>query len=1137
MIKIKRLLVIVLSVASLAVYSQNAFHPGKLWLDDKGVHINAHGGGVLYHEGKYYWFGEHKGEKSNNALVGVTCYSSENLYDWKNEGVALAVSEDKHSDIEKGCIIERPKVIYNPKTHQFVMYFHLELKGKGYNAARVGIAVSDRATGGYKFLKSLRPNAGIFPANMTEEQKSWKPNIADYEKWWTPKWYKAVSDGLFVQRDLETGQMSRDMTLYVDDDGKAYHIYSSEDNLTLHIAELSDDFLHYTGKYIRIAPAGHNEAPAIFKKDGKYFMITSGCTGWEPNAARLFSADSIMGEWIEHPNPCTGNDAHLTFHSQSTYILPVQGKKDAFIFMADRWTPKNPMDGRYIWLPIQFENGLPILKWRDQWDMSVFSLLGWAANSVNTVIFRNNSLVSFDNTQFMAYYDEEGFMCLAKRNTGSDSWEINRTKYKGNTNDAHNCISIMADGEGYLHVSWNHHNSPLNYAKSKMPLSLDLEEKQIMTGANENKLTYPAFYRLNNGNLLFLYRDGGSGDGNLVINSYDLKNRQWTRLHDNLISGEGLRNAYWQACIDPNGAIHLSWVWRETPDVATNHDVCYARSTDGGKTWTDSKGKIYTLPLTAQTAEIASKIPQNSELINQTSMTADVDGNPYISTYYRELNSDIPQYHVIYINKNKEWNDISLGFRKTPFSLKGMGTKKIPISRPLIVCSSGENGEKQWRLIFRDEERNNLISMAVCNDLTKNQWTVSDLTDYSVGDWEATFDTELWKNKQLLHLFVQKTLQNDGEKNSQLQSQPVSVLEVTDKVQTIAILKKVNDFWQVNHASETTPFWHIAAYHTGNMAVYALTGDEKYRHYSEAWAKYNHWKGAISDDKTKWKYNYGETPEHVLFGDWQICFQTYIDLYNLDKQKDITKIARAREVMEYEMSTPNNDYWWWADGLYMVMPVMTKLYKATGNQLYLEKLYEYFSFAKNRMYDKEEGLFFRDAKYVYPKHKTPNGKKDFWARGNGWVFAGLAKVLQDLPENDARYSEYVEIFKNFAQSLKVAQLPEGYWTRSLLDAGFAPGYETSGTAFFTYAYLWGVNNGLLERSEYQQTIRKAWNYLTKTALQPDGTVGYVQPIGERADQHVVNERTTADFGVGAFLLAATEMVRFAENKAALHLGR
>ena len=120
-------------------------------------------------------------------------------------------------------------------------------------------------------------------------------NAKNYEKWWTPEWTDAVNKGLIVKRDLDGGQMSRDMTLYVDEDGKAYHIYSSEENLTLQIAELSDDYLSHTGNYVRVAPAGHNEAPAIFKKDGTYWMITSGCTGWAPNEARMFSSSSIFG--------------------------------------------------------------------------------------------------------------------------------------------------------------------------------------------------------------------------------------------------------------------------------------------------------------------------------------------------------------------------------------------------------------------------------------------------------------------------------------------------------------------------------------------------------------------------------------------------------------------------------------------------------------------------------------------------------------------------------------------------------------------------------------------------------------------------------------------------------------------------
>lgn len=347
------------------------------------------------------------------------------------------------------------------------------------------------------------------------------------------------------------------------------------------------------------------------------------------------------------------------------------------------------------------------------------------------------------------------------------------------------------------------------------------------------------------------------------------------------------------------------------------------------------------------------------------------------------------------------------------------------------------------------------------------------------------------------------------------------------KKDVIAIIDKVNNRWQSTHPESGNSFWHVSAYHTGNMEAYKVTQNKKYLDYSMAWAEKNQWMGAKSMDKSEWKYNYGETDKHVLFGDWQICFQTYIDLYNFTGKKDPQKIARAKEVMEYEMSTSANDYWWWVDGLYMVMPVMTKLYNVTGNQMYLEKLDSYLQYADSIMYDSEAKLYFRDAKYVYPKHTSANGKKDFWARGDGWIFAGYAKIIQDLPKKAKHREEYIQRFKEMAQALAAAQQKEGYWTRSILDPEHAPGPETSGTAFFTYGFLWGINNGILDKKTYLPVAEKSWSYLTTFALQADGTVGYVQPIGEKAiPGQVVDKNSTADFGVGAFLLAASEMYRF-----------
>jgi len=400
---------------------------------------------------------------------------------------------------------------------------------------------------------------------------------------------------------------------------------------------------------------------------------------------------------------------------------------------------------------------------------------GWAANSVNAVVFRKNSLVTHRDTQFIAFYDKNQHVVLGKRRTGEKKWILKQTPYIGNTNDAHNTISIIVDGEGYLHLSWDHHNNPLRYCRGLEPGSLEMSAMMSMTGIGETNVTYPEFHRLPDGDLLFLYRDGASGQGNLVINKYAARNKQWKQLHHNLIDGEGERNAYWQACIDTKSVIHVSWVWRETPDVASNHDMAYACSRDGGISWEKSTGEKYKLPVNAASAEYVLHIPQNSELINQTSMYADDNSNPYITTYWRDKDSDIPQYRFLY-RKNKQWEIQNLGFRTTAFSLSGPGTRRIPVSRPqLLVWTSGKN--KAAAVVFRDAERANKVSVAINRDINRDRWVVYDLTTTSVGSWEPSYDTELWKDKRRLNLFIQQVEQADAEGKTAFPPQMIKVLE------------------------------------------------------------------------------------------------------------------------------------------------------------------------------------------------------------------------------------------------------------------------------------------------------------------------------------------------------------------------
>lgn len=353
--------------------------PGEIWPDDSGVHINAHGGGILLHDGVYYWCGEHKiaGDAGNYAQVGVHVYSSRDLTNWRDEGIGLGVSDDPESDITRGCILERPKVIFNPRTGKFVMWFHIEFKGRGYSTARAGVAIADHATGPYRYIESIRPSAGVWPVNISDDLK--KPLSAEEFAALRANGKSATvqrerPEDLVLRRDFAGGQMARDMTLFVDDDGIAYHIAASEENATLHFTQLDDDYLRPTGRYARVLPGDSNEAPAIFKHGGKYFMISSGCTGWNPNPARSAVADSIWGPWTPLGNPCIGPEETIrtTFDSQSTYVLPLPGHSGAFIFMADRWRPANPIDGRYVWLPIIWRDGKPTVEWMDEWDLSFF---------------------------------------------------------------------------------------------------------------------------------------------------------------------------------------------------------------------------------------------------------------------------------------------------------------------------------------------------------------------------------------------------------------------------------------------------------------------------------------------------------------------------------------------------------------------------------------------------------------------------------------------------------------------------------------------------------------------------------------------------------------------------------------------
>ena len=308
--------------------------PGAEWLDTQGNVINAHGGGILYHDGTYYWYGECKGDSTylldsvktwecwRADAGGVSCYSSKNLVDWQFEGIVLpSRPNDLGSELHPSQVIERPKVIYNDSTGKFVMWMHIE--SPDYEKAHAGVAISDTPTGEFEYLGSFKPNGGD----------------------------------------------SRDQTVFKDEDGRAYHICSTDWNRTLSISLLNREYTAPSGIRTLAFVEESREAPAVFKHEGRYYMITSGCTGWDPNVAKWSVADSMLGEWTPMGNPCVGEGAGKTYDSQITFVLPVEGHNDAFVAMFDRWNKTDLINSRYVWLPLRFEDGRPVVEWIDSWSI------------------------------------------------------------------------------------------------------------------------------------------------------------------------------------------------------------------------------------------------------------------------------------------------------------------------------------------------------------------------------------------------------------------------------------------------------------------------------------------------------------------------------------------------------------------------------------------------------------------------------------------------------------------------------------------------------------------------------------------------------------------------------------------------
>lgn len=349
-----------------------------------------------------------------------------------------------------------------------------------------------------------------------------------------------------------------------------------------------------------------------------------------------------------------------------------------------------------------------------------------------------------------------------------------------------------------------------------------------------------------------------------------------------------------------------------------------------------------------------------------------------------------------------------------------------------------------------------------------------------------------------------------------------------DQKETLNTLIKVNKHYMKNNPDCTLPsfvkgkmrasnIWTRTVYYEGLLALYSIYPDTEYYAYAYQWGDFHKW--------GMWR---GTTTRHA---DNYACRQVYIDMYNLCPKPEI--LLNVKSNLNMLVNTPQINEWWWIDAIQMGMPGFAKMGKLTGEQKYFDKMWQMYEYTRNQhgehgMFNQKDGLWWRDQDFD-PPYKEPNGEDCYWSRGNGWVYAALVRVLDEIPANEVHRQDYINDFLTMSKAIKACQREDGFWNVSLHDPNHFGGKELTGTSLFVYGMAWGIRNGLLDRDEYLPIVLKAWNAMVKDAVHPDGFLGYVQGTGkEPKDGQPVTYDSKPDFddfGTGCFLLAGSEIYK------------
>jgi hypothetical protein len=402
--------------------------------------------------------------------------------------------------------------------------------------------------------------------------------------------------------------------------------------------------------------------------------------------------------------------------------------------------------------------------------------MAFANDAVNTSIFRVNAVISAGNYQFATYYADDGSVVVARRELGSDKWDVAMQPFKGNVADAHNDVVLGISADGLVHISYDHHGNPLHYRVSAKPFDIhSFGDPQPMTGREEEHVTYPQFISGADGSLYFFYRDGASGNGTLCLNKYDVESKSWKVVQHPLVDGEGKCNPYWwRPSIAGDGTIHIAWCWRDTPNAETNHDLCYSFSKDGGQTWLRSDGKLQDVPITRENAEVIDPIVRGSNLINQCSSAVDAQGHCHLAQYFNDADG-IPQYFHEWFDGNV-WHKNQVTHRTTRFSLSGGGSLAIPISRPEIAIKR----DGTVYLIAREADAGGGVRLYEAA-APYEKWGAIEVSHDDLGNWEPIYDLARFANTDILSLFILPVHQGNHERTTNYGAHEAEIMEISLK--------------------------------------------------------------------------------------------------------------------------------------------------------------------------------------------------------------------------------------------------------------------------------------------------------------------------------------------------------------------